>query len=104
MDGLVVCPNGPHFCYSLVMTQFANADEFWAALGRLYESTLEMKGRIDQIGEKVDTLAEATTRLLHATENLQTVAETHERRLDRSEITIEAILEDLRRSREHGAH
>ena len=93
------------------MTQFANADEFWAALGRLYDSTLEMKGRIDQIGEKVDTLAEATTRLLHATENLQHVsehihgiAEAHERRLDRSEITIEAILEDLRRSREHGAH
>jgi ABC-type transporter Mla subunit MlaD len=89
--------------------QFANYEEFRAALGRLYDSTLEMKGRIEQIGEKVerlgdkvDTLADATTRLLHATENLQSVAETRERRLDRAEITLEAILEDLRRSRRTG--
>jgi hypothetical protein len=78
-------------------------------LTRLYDSTLEMKGRIDQIGDKVDrigdkvdTLAEATTRLLHATENLHAVAEKHEHRLDRNEITVEAILEDLRRSRQTG--
>jgi len=82
--------------------QFANADDFWAALGRLYDSTLEMKARIEQIGDKVDSLAEGTTRLLHATEHLQNIAETHERRLDRAEITIEAILEDLRRSRQAG--
>jgi hypothetical protein len=91
--------------------EFGSFEEFWAALTRLYDSILESKARIDRtdgtverLGEKVDTLAEATTRLLHATENLQTVAEVHERRLDRAEITIEAILEDLRRSREHGAH
>ena len=46
-------------------------------------------------------------RLLSATEKLQSVAEAHERRLeeherrhDRTEITVEAILEDLRRHRE----
>ncbi len=75
--------------------QFANADEFWAALTRLYDSTVEMKGRID-------TLSEAAEHLVHATENLHNVAETHERRLDRTEITVEAILEDLRRSRQGG--
>jgi hypothetical protein len=76
--------------------QFASADDFWAALGRLYDSTLEMKGRLD-------TLNQVTEHLVHAAENLQKVAEAHERRLDRSEITIEAILEDLRRSREKRA-
>jgi len=76
--------------------QFASADDFWAALGRLYDSTLEMKGRLD-------TLNQVTEHLANAAENLQKVAETHERRLDRAEITIEAILEDLRRSREKRA-
>lgn len=83
--------------------QFANADDFRAALGRLYDSTLEMRARIDGIGEKVEKLTEGTEHLLHASENLQKVAEAHERRLDRAEITIEAILEDLRRSREKRA-
>jgi hypothetical protein len=91
------------FCYPNGVMQFASADDFWAALGRLYDSTLEMKGRIDGIGDKVEKLAEATGHLVNATENLQKVAETHERRLDRAEITIEAILEDLRRSREKRA-
>jgi len=75
--------------------QFANSEEFWAALGRLYDSTLELRGRLDR-------LSEASEHLVHATENLHKVAETHERRLDRAEITVEAILEDLRRSREKG--
>jgi len=89
--------------------QFASYEEFWAALTRLYDSILEMRGRLDQtdetvarMGDKVDTLAEATTRLLHATENLHAVAEKHEHRLDRNEITVEAILEDLRRNRQTG--
>jgi len=75
--------------------EFSSAEEFWAALGRLYDSTLELRGRLDQ-------LHEASELLVHATQNLQKVAETHERRLDRAEITIEAILEDLRRSRDKG--
>ena len=89
--------------------EFHSAEEFWAALGRLYDSTLEIKGRLDKLSEANEQLSEAAQRLLHATdtlhlatENLHRVAETHERRLDRNEITIEAILEDLRSSREKG--
>ncbi len=55
--------------------EFANYDEFWAALSRLYDSTLEMKGRIDGLNE-------AAARLVQATEALRQVADTHERRLD----------------------
>jgi hypothetical protein len=97
--------------------EFGSFEEFWAALTRLYDSLLESKARIDRtdetaerlgnnverLGDTVDTLAEATTNLLHATEKLHSVAETHERRLHRAEITIEAILEDLRRHRQAGA-
>ena len=52
--------------------------EFWKALGRLYDSTAALRD---------------------ASERLLEIAERHERRLDRAEITIEAILEDLRRKR-----
>ena len=82
--------------------EFTNAEEFWAALGRLYDSTLELRGRIDKLSEASEHLVRATENLHYATENLHSIAETHERRLDRAEITIEAILEDLRRSREKG--
>ncbi len=98
--------------------QFANFDEFWAALGRLYDETLEIKGSIEASrqaaerrfeedreliqaqGESIKDLADATARLLSAVEKHQQVVESHERRLDRSEVTVEAILEDLRRHRE----
>lgn len=80
--------------------QFANFDEFWAALGRLYDETLEMKQSIHAQGESIKDLAEATQRLLTAVEKHQIVVESHERRLDRTEVTVEAILEDLRRHRE----
>jgi hypothetical protein len=98
--------------------QFANFDEFWAALGRLYDETLEMKESIKEArlsaaqaaeenraliqvqGESIKGLAEATQRLLAAAERHQQVVESHERRLDRTEVTVEAILEDLRRHRE----
>jgi len=101
--------------------QFANFDEFWAALGRLYDETLEIKesikesgraaekdreairarGELMQVqGESIRDLAAATQRLLTAVEKHQLVVESHERRLDRTEITVEAILEDLRRHRE----
>ncbi len=73
--------------------EFANFDEFWKALGRLYDDILETK-------ESVKDLREATGNLLRAVEKHQLVVESHERRLDRTEITIEAILEDLRRHRE----
>jgi hypothetical protein len=80
--------------------QFANFDEFWAAWGRLYDETLEMKQSIHAQGESIKELAEASQRLLSAVEKHQLIVESHERRLDRSEVTVEAILEDLRRHRE----
>src|SRR5271157_3322824 len=86
--------------------QFTNAEEFWNALARLYDSTLELRAHIERLDEKTERLAEGTERLLQVSEGhqrslevLQSVAESHERRLDRTEITVEAILEDLRRSR-----
>src|SRR5271157_923872 len=93
---------------------FANFEEFWKALGRLYDDILEMKESIKEdresirenrqsikeLGESVKDLSEATRRLLSAAEKHQLVVESHERRLDRTEITVEAILEDLRRHRE----
>src|SRR5271157_2454930 len=93
--------------------QFTNAEEFWNALARLYDSTLELRAHIERLDEKTERLAEGTERLAAGTERLlhvsegqqrslealQSVAESHERRLDRTEITVEAILEDLRRSR-----
>jgi len=72
---------------------FANFEEFWKALGRLYDDILETK-------ESVKDLREATGHLMSIAEKHQLVVESHERRLDRTEITVEAILEDLRRHRE----
>ena len=94
--------------------QFNNFEEFWAALGRLYDETLEMKESIEKLrrageqdrelmqaqGKSIGDLADATARLLTAVEKHQQVVESHERRLDRTEVTVEAILEDLRRHRE----
>jgi len=101
--------------------QFANFDEFWAALERLYDETLEIKESIKQSrlaaerdrelmqaqgelmrvrGKSISDLAGATQRLLTAVEKHQLVVESRERRPDRTEITVEAILEDLRRHRE----
>ena len=101
--------------------QFANFEDFWAALGRLYDETLEIKESIRQSrlvaekdrelmqaqgelmrvqGKSIGDLAEATQRLLTAVEKHQLVVESHERRIDRTEITVEAVLEDLRRHRE----
>jgi hypothetical protein len=80
--------------------QFANFEEFWAASGRLYDETLQIKESMLVQGKSIGDLAEATQRLLTAVEKHQLVVESHERRLDRTEITVQAILEDLRRHRE----
>ena len=87
--------------------QFANFDEFWAALGRLYDEILEMKESIEklrrtgeQAREDIRGLTEASKLLLSAAEKHQQIVDSHERRLDRTEVTVEAILEDLRRHRE----
>ena len=80
--------------------EFATFDEFWSALGRLHDDTLEMKQSIYAQGASIKDLADATACLLNAVEKHQLVVESHERLLDRSEITVEAILEDPRRHRE----
>lgn len=101
--------------------EFANFEEFRKALGRLYDETLEIKESIKASnqaaerdrelmraqgelihaqGQSIGNLAEAAQRLLDAVEKHQLLVESRERRLDRTEITVEAILEDLRRHRE----
>ncbi len=72
---------------------FENHEEFWKALGRLYDDVLETK-------ESVKQLNEAAGRLASAVQKDHEIIMVHERRLDRAEITIEAILEDLRHHRE----
>jgi len=79
---------------------FATFDEFWKALGRLYDDILETKESIREQGRSIHELRISVEKLGDATARLVTVAEAHERRLDRTEITVEAILEDLRRHRE----
>ncbi len=91
--------------------EFANFEEFWKALGRLYDDTLRINEAIDKLREgqresanelrdSLKDLRDATGNLLRAVEKQQAVLESHERRLDRTEITVEAVLEDLRRHRE----
>ena len=86
---------------------FASFDEFWKALGRLYDSTLqntkdirELRASIGELRQSTEELRDASQHLLNAVEKHQVVVEAHERRLDRTEITVDAILEDLRRHRE----
>jgi hypothetical protein len=79
---------------------FASFDELWKALGRLYDDILEIKESIKEDRESSRDLREATEHLLSAVEKHQLIVESHERRLGRTEITVEAILEDLRRHRE----
>jgi hypothetical protein len=83
-------------------------DEFWAALGRLYDDTLELKASIveqrtlaDRNLESIAQLREETTDLLRVARIHQDSLTKHEKRLDRTEVTVEAILEDLRRHREN---
>ncbi len=79
---------------------FASFDEFSKALGRLYDGSLETRRSVEGLRVSVSELREATGQLLSAPEKHQRVIESHERRLDRNEITVEAILEDLRKHRE----
>jgi methyl-accepting chemotaxis protein len=94
--------------------EFGSFEEFWAALGRLYDANVknaeeigELRASIDElrgsVGSVVDTitgLRDSTANLANAVDKLHKVADAHERRPDRHEVTIEAILEDLRRHRE----
>jgi len=87
--------------------QFAKFDELWAALGPLCDETLERKQSIKEVRHSIAELHgasqatnSAAAHLPSAVEKHQPVVESHERRLDRAEITVEAILEDLGRHRE----
>ena len=74
------------------MTDF-DKEEFWKGLGRLYDaSVLE--------GKKITELREVVVELSGVVKQLAGVAQSHEKRLDRVEVTVEAILEDLKRHRE----
>jgi len=66
------------------MTDFEKA-EFWEALGRLYNSSVAIK--------------EATEALARNAEERAGIARSHENRLDRAEVLVEALLEDMRRHR-----
>ncbi|MFZ0705311.1 MAG: hypothetical protein WAM71_06890 [Candidatus Korobacteraceae bacterium] len=79
---------------------FASFDEFWKALGRLYDSTLENKEAIRELRASIKDLDSVAAKTLSAVQQLHAVVTDHERRLDPNEITVEAILEDLRRHRE----
>jgi len=66
-----------------------------------------MKQSMQEVGHSREELRdasqatnEAAAHLLSAVEKHRQVVESHERRLDRTEITVEAILENLRRHRE----
>ena len=74
------------------MTDF-DKEEFWKGLGRLYEESVRQS-------EKLSELSALVTDLGHVVNQLVSVAQAHEKRLDRGEVTVEAILEDLRRHRE----
>ena len=95
-----------HWAERLTM-DFSSFDEFWKALGRLYDETLEIKESIKELRasagvdrEAAHELREAATLLANAVQRDHDVIMAHEHRLDRTEITVEAILEDLRRHRE----
>ncbi len=83
-------------------------------MGRLYDETLQMRESIDrnfqsivELRQSIVELRESATEQRATADDLLEVARihqqslvSHERRLDRTEVTVEAILEDLRRHRE----
>ena len=80
--------------------EFGSFEEFWAALGPLYESSVKNGEEIKELRASIGDLREAAAHLANAVQKDHDVIMEHERRHDRTEITVEAILEDLRRHRE----
>jgi len=80
--------------------EFGSFEEFWAALGRLYDANVKNAEEIKELRASIGDLREVAAHLANAVETDHKVIMEHERRLDRTEITVEAILEDLRRHRE----
>ena len=86
--------------------QFANPDRVCAARGRPSDETLEMKQSMHEVRHSVEELRDASqatkagAHLLRVVEKHQPVVDSRIRRFDRTEITVEAILEGLGRHRE----
>lgn len=68
------------------MTEYEKT-EFWTALGRLYDTSVALR----------DSIAGLST----AVEALKEISESHERRLDRWEVTTQSLIEEFRRWREN---
>ena len=66
-------------------TTFGSFDEFWAALTRLYESTLRLEENQKHSDERVDRLTSQVATLAGTVAQLVTIVESHERRLSRLE-------------------
>jgi hypothetical protein len=95
------------------MTDFEK-EEFWKGLARLYETSVQqtkeiaevkesltaLRGRVAELHVVVTDLSGVVKQLADVARKQSDVAQSHERRLDRTEVTVEAILEDLRRHRE----
>jgi hypothetical protein len=86
---------------------FGNFEEFWAALGRLYEASVnnttdiaELRRSIEATRESVEALRDSVAHSVDGINQLTKIVDEHEHRLDRHDVTIDAILEDLRRHRE----
>jgi seryl-tRNA synthetase len=77
--------------------------EFWNALGRLYDSTLELKATTEELRATTEELRSTTEEhskqigaLAQVAETLLAVSSRHEKRLDYSEVVNVAIQDDLR--------
>lgn len=76
--------------------QFADFDEFWNPLGRLKNERLEVKESIEKLPSSIEADHNAIELLAGAVQKDHDLIMANERRLDRTEIAVEAILEDLR--------
>lgn len=90
------------------MTEF-DKQEFWAALGRLYSTTLEQTKQIEALRADIGDLfqvarahQDSILALRDTARDLSGTAGAHEKRLDRYEVTVQAILDELRKLRPAG--
>jgi hypothetical protein len=81
------------------MTDF-DKEEFWKGLGRLYDASVKQSQQISELGGVVTELAGVVKQLAGVVQSQAAVTQSHEGRLGRVELTVEAILEDLKRHRE----
>jgi prefoldin subunit 5 len=70
-----------------------NIESLHANLGELYDSVREFRSATEK---SFQALGEAVSKLQSAGENLWNIANAHEKRLDRYEVTVVAFQEDVR--------